>query len=106
MPLHINICFQVILSLSKLPVSLIFVAIGMGDFQPLLKLEQDWVHPSGEFPCRKLVHVIHFRNLVEWNSAIHMTNYTRSPPEVFRKEVVTIIRDNMPAYMRIFRTAI
>jgi hypothetical protein len=97
----------VIINLAKLPVSLIFIGIGMGDLQQLLTLEKDWTHPkTGEFPCRKIVHVIHFRSLLEWDSSIRLSHFRSPPAELFRREIFTALREQMPAYMRIFQTAI
>lgn len=96
-----------ILNLAKLPVSIIFIGIGMGDFHQLLTLEKDWAHPvTGEFPCRKMVHVIHFRSLLEWDSAIKILHYRSQPADLFRKEIFTPLREQLPGFMRIFRTAI
>jgi len=79
----------------------------MGDLHHLLTLEKDWTHPvTGEFPCRKLVHVIHFRTLCEWESAIKIQQYASLPADLFRREIFTPLREQLPAFMRIFRTAI
>ena len=102
-----SLFFQVIITLAKLPVSLIFIGVGRGDFRPLLLLEQSWNDPvNGECPIRKIVHLIHFRSLLDWDSSIRYAQFRSTPPDIFRKEILTVIRDQMPTFMRVTRAPI
>jgi hypothetical protein len=96
---------QVILSLARLPVSLIFIGIGMGDFVQLINLEKDWTHPqTGEYPCRKIISVIHFRSFLKWDSSIKFSDrFHTSPRDLFRKEILTNIDDQAVKFIRTFR---
>ena len=97
--------FKMIIGLAKLPISLVFIGIGMGDFTQLTNLEKDWTHPqTGEYPSRKIVTVIHFRSLLKWDSSIKFSDKFRtSPINLFRKEVLTNVDDQAVRYIRTFR---
>ena len=94
--------FQILIQLAEEPVSIIFVAIGKGDLTELCHLEAAWKYSTAHdvLPYRKFVHVIHFRSLLEWESALMFYRVVSHPSEIFKKEILTPIRDQALDYMR------
>lgn len=95
------LCFQLLKELSLLPVSLIFVGIGLGDFRLLLELEQAWVLPfNSMYLNRKFVHLIHFRCKNHWDSSLAYEKYRTNPSDVFTKEILTTVQEHALDYFK------
>jgi len=92
---------QLLSQLSLLPVSIIFVGIGSGDFRQLLDLEKPWDIPlNGSFLSRKFVHVVHFRYRNHWDTSILQDKFRSNSFEIFAKEVLTAVREQALDYFR------
>ncbi|XP_035703638.1 copine-9 isoform X2 [Folsomia candida] len=87
--------------LSILPVSLIFIGIGLGDLRLLLQLDQAWsLSFNGIYLSRKFVHLMHFRSRSHWEAALTHEQYRTDPKQIFTRELLTTVQEHALDYFK------
>lgn len=80
------------IELSILPVSLIFIGIGLGEFKAILELEESMNRrTSSRSLARKFVRLLHFRSRCHWDAAIAYDKYKTISQDIFAKEILTTV---------------